>query len=266
MGERLADRLRNAGFIAPEEDAAQLLALAGDDTQVLDAAVRRRLAGEPLAWILGRTTFLGLDVRVDPGVYVPRWHSEPLAVRAAQRLPAEGVAVDLCTGSGAIARSLAVAHPRARVVASDIDERAVACANGNGVEAYLGDLFGPLPADLRGRVDVVVAVVPYVPTPALPFLQRDTFAFESTRSYDGGADGTDILRRVVSGSAEFLAPGGALLLELGGDQADALVDDLVHRGFAGITVHGDEEGDVRGIEATLERGYSRRAGAGAAVP
>ena len=83
--------------------------------------------------------------------------------------------------------------PGARVVASDIDERAVACAAANGVEVYRGDLFAPLPSGLAGRVDVVVGVVPYVPTSALPLLQRDTFAFESTLSYDGGLDGTDIL-------------------------------------------------------------------------
>ncbi len=88
-------------------------------------------------------------------------------------------------------------HPGARVVASDLDERAVACATKNGVEVYVGDLFAPLPRTLEGGVDVVVGVVPYVPTPALPFLQRDTFAFESPLAYDGGRDGTEVLRRVL---------------------------------------------------------------------
>src|SRR5213079_1496457 len=126
--------------------------------------------------------------------------------------------------TGAIARTLTTARPGARVVASDIDERAIACAAANGVEAYRGDLFAPLPRALEGRVDVVVGVVPYVPTPDLPLLQRDTFAFESPLSYDGGRDGTAILRRVLADGPRFLRRGGALLLELGGDQADARAD------------------------------------------
>jgi len=93
--------------------------------------------------------------------------------------------------------------------------------------------------------------VPYVPTPALPLLQRDTFAFESPLAYDGGRDGTDILRRVLRDSPRFLRRGGGLLLELGGQQADALRDDLAALGYVAVSVLRDEDGDVRGIEATL---------------
>jgi len=90
-----------------------------------------------------------------------------------------------------------------------------------------------------------------VPTSALPLLQRDTFAFESPLSYDGGHDGTDILRCVLTDSPRFLRRGGALLLELGGEQADVLDDDLARLGYVDISVLVDEDGDVRGIEATL---------------
>jgi release factor glutamine methyltransferase len=169
-------------------------------------------------------------------------------------LPATGTAIDLCTGSGAIARVLMTRRPGARVVASDIDERAVACAAANGVRVYCGDLFVPIPRALEGRVDVIVGVVPYVPTSALPTLQRDTFAFESTLSYDGGRDGTDILRRVVRESPRFLRRGGALLLELGGRQGDELRDDLARLGYVDVSVLHDDEGDVRGIESRLESG------------
>ena len=151
-----------------------------------------------------------------------------------------------------MAKTLITGRPRARVVACDVDERAVACATANGVEAYCGDLFAPLPRTLEGAVDVVVGVVPYVPTPALPLLQRDTFAFEPPLSYDGGGDGTEILRRVLTGSPRFLRRGGALLIELGGEQADALGDDLARLGYADVSVLVDEDGDVRGIEATLD--------------
>jgi release factor glutamine methyltransferase len=193
--------------------------------------------------------FCGIEVKVEPGVYVPRWQSEPLARRAVSRLAENGVAIDLCTGSGAIAAVLAAHHPGARVVASDLDERAVACATMNGVVAYRGDLFDPLPGWLEGSVDVVVGVVPYVPTPALRFLPRDTLTFESSLSYDGGGDGTDVLRRVLRDSPRFLRRGGALLLELGGEQADGLADDLERLGYAEVTVLVDEDGDTRGIEA-----------------
>jgi len=243
--------LSRAGFIAAKDEANELLARAAGDGELLDSLVARRLTGEPLAWIVGKVSFCGVEIRVDPSVYVPRWLSEPLARRAVDDLPATGVAIDLCTGSGAIARVLMTQRPGARVVACDLDERAVACAAANGVEAYRGDLFSPLPEALEGRVDVVIAVVPYVPTLALPLLQRDTFAFESTLSYDGGQDGTDVLRRVLRESPRFLRRGGAILLELGGSQAEELRDDLARLGYGDVTVLADEEGDVRGIEARL---------------
>jgi release factor glutamine methyltransferase len=253
--EALAARLSSAGFIAAEEEAYELLACAAGDADLLDSLVERRLTGEPLAWITTTVSFCGVAVRVDPGVYVPRWQSEPLARRAVERLPANGAAIDLCTGSGAIAKTLITAHPGARVVASDVDERAVACAAANGVEAYLGNLFAPLPGMLEAHVDVVVGVVPYVPTSELPLLQRDTFTFESALAYDGGHDGTAILRRVLGDSPRFLRLGGALLLELGGGQADALGDDLARLGYVDVRVLVDEDGDLRGIEAT--RGQQR---------
>ena len=253
--EALAELLSNAGFVAPAEEAEELLACSAGDLEVLDSLVRRRLTGEPLAWITGSVSFCGLQIRIAPGVYVPRWQSEELARRAIERLAPNGAAVDLCTGSGAIAKALSAAHPNAHVVATDIDERAVACATVNGVETYHGDLFSPLPPGLDGRVDVVVGVVPYVPTDALSLLQRDTLAFETTRSYDGGPDGTDVLRSVLRDSIRFLRPGGALLLELGGGQADALEDDLARLGYSEPLVLVDEDGDVRGIEATVPYGH-----------
>jgi release factor glutamine methyltransferase len=249
--ESLAALLSGAGFVAAEEEADELLACAAGDVDLLESLVGRRLTGEPLAWITGSVSFCGLEVRVDPGVYVPRRQSEPLARRAVERLPVNGAAIDLCTGTGAIAKTLSTGRPGARVVASDVDERAVACAATNGVEVYRGDLFTPLPHTLEGQADVVVGVVPYVPTPALALLPRDTLAFESQRSYDGGRDGTEILRRVLTESPRFLRCGGALLLELGGEQADTLGDRLARLGYADVVVLRDEDGDVRGIEATM---------------
>ena len=249
--DALAARLAEGGFVAPDEEADELLARAAGDGELLGSLVARRLTGEPLAWITGSATFCGIELRVDPGVYVPRWQSEALARRAAERLPASGTAVDLCTGAGAVAKTLMTRRPGARVVASDLDERAVVCARANGVDVYRGDLFAPLPSTLRGNVDVVVGVVPYVPTSDLPLLQRDTLTFESPLSYDGGPDGTAILRRVLTESPTFLRRGGAVLLELGGDQPRALADDFGRLGYVDVRVLHDEDGDVRGIEATF---------------
>jgi release factor glutamine methyltransferase len=242
--------LAAAGFVAAEDEAHELLDAAGGDPGALQGLVGRRLAGEPLAWLTGRTPFGGLEVRVDSGVYVPRWQSVPLARRAATRLSDKGIAIDLCTGSGALALSLMRAKPRARVVATDIDRRAVACARANGVEAYRGDLFAPVPAELTGRTDVVVAVVPYVPSRELRLLPRDTLRFEDVSHYDGGPDGTTLLRRVATEAPGFLRQGGALLLELGGEQAELLHPLLERLGYESFETWADEDGDLRGLAAT----------------
>jgi release factor glutamine methyltransferase len=246
----LSARLSAAGFVAADEEAAELLERSNGDPVELAARIERRLRGEPLAWITGFTDFCGLKVRVDPGVYVPRWQSEPLARRAATRLSPVGVAVDVCTGSGAIAMTLRSLRPNARVIGTDVDARAVACARSNGVEAHHGDLFAALPYGLEGRVDVIVGVVPYVPTHSMTLLARDTLDHESTLSYDGGPDGVDVLRRVLDEGRRYLRPGGAVLLEMGGDQDESLRDDLNELGFVDVTVFFDDEGDLRGLDAT----------------
>ena len=242
-------RLAAGGFLAPDDEAAELVAAAGEDGLRLDALVERRLTGEPLAWITGSTTFCGIRVLVDPGVYVPRPHTEALALRALELLPEQGVAIDACTGSGAIAVVLRDRRPAARVVAADIDQRCVDCARRNGVDAVQGDLLASVPRALEGNVDVVTAVVPYVPTPELQYLQRDTFTFETTLAYDGGRDGARLLRRIVRESTRFVRLDGALLLELGGEQTALLAGVLASAGYGDVYEFVDEDGDTRGIEA-----------------
>lgn len=241
----LERRLADAGFIAAADEAAELAEAAAGDRSRLERMVARRLTGEPLAWITGWVEFCGLRIGIAPGVYVPRRHTEALAERAARRLAGAGVAIDVCCGSGAIAGVLSARRPGARVLATDLDPRAVACARANGVDVHTGYLFQGLPVDLCGAVDVVTGVVPYVPTGELRLLQRDTLTFETTLAYDGGADGLEIVRGAVAGARRWLRPGGTLLLELGGDQAA----ELALPGFEDIVVIRDEEGDVRGVEA-----------------
>jgi release factor glutamine methyltransferase len=243
--------LEAAGCVAAAEEAAELLEAAGRDGELLDRLVARRLTGEPLAWVTGSVRFCGLRVAVVPGVYIPLWQSEGLARRAAELLPSEGVAVDLCTGSGAIAAVLRESRPAARVVATDIDPLAVRCARGNGVETYEGNLDDPLPRDLAGRADVITAVVPYVPTEELHLLPRDAIEFLPRATLDGGEAGLRYLAEVVRRSVRWLRSSGALLLELGGDQADPVGALLGAVGFGDIQVIVDEDGDSRGVEARL---------------
>lgn len=244
-------RLAAAGCVAPEAETSELLACASGDATRLDALVRRRLVGEPLAWLVGSAPFCGMRVVVHPGVYVPRPHTEALARRAAALLPSRGVAVDLCTGCGAVAASLQAADPGATVLATDDEPAAIACARCNGVDARLGDLAGPLPPGLRGAVDVMTAVVPYVPTKAIPLLPRDVVAFEPRHALDGGGDGLAVLSRVVSLAPTWLKPGGWLVLEVGGDQAGPVTQAMAAAGFARLDVLRDDHGDDRAVEGRL---------------
>jgi release factor glutamine methyltransferase len=245
----LSATLARAGCLASDEEASELIEAAAGDPGRLAAFVERRVSGEPTAWIVGQLRFCGLTVRVHRGVYVPRWQTEPLAERAASLLPDDGMAVDVCTGSGAIAVVLRDRRPSARVLGTDTDPAAVACARDNGVEAYLGDLMDPVPEALAGRVDVVTGVVPYVPTDELRLLARDVLAFEPLAALDGGPGGTRHLLRAVRAASAWLRPGGVLLLELGGEQDDEIARHCEALGFADVEIVRDDDGDVRAIEA-----------------
>jgi release factor glutamine methyltransferase len=248
---RVIRELAEGGSVAPEAEADSLLVAAREGVGPIEDLVRRRLRGEPLAWITGSVTFCGLHVRIDPGVFVPRPHTEALARRAIELLPDEGIAVDLCTGSGAVAMVLAAARPRATVVGTDVDPRAVACAGRNGVAAAEGDLDRPLPFTLRGRVDLMTAVVPYVPTEELHLLPRDVLAHEPRHALDGGSGGTFALVRAAGAADRWLRPGGSVLLELGGDQAAGMTAILTDLGFTRLRVHTDADGQDRAIEGRL---------------
>jgi release factor glutamine methyltransferase len=245
--EAVTARLLAAGCVAAEDEAAEFVAAAPDHT-TLEAWLRRREQGEPTAWITGTVRFCAQLLHVATGVYVPRPHSEELARRAAARLAPDGRAVDLCTGIGVVAAHLRARVPTAAVVGVDIDLRAAACARRNGVPAVVGDLATPLRA--AHDVDVVTAVVPYVPTADLALLPADVQRYEPRRALDGGADGLDVVRRVVAAAGELLRPGGALLVELGGEQDVALAPALAAAGFDAVTPWWDDDGDLRGLSAS----------------
>jgi release factor glutamine methyltransferase len=242
----VADRLWAAGCVAAEAEAEVLIAAAPDD-DTLGVWIRRRETGEPLAWIVGSMRFCGRPVRVDRGVYVPRHQSEHLARRAVELLPARGgTAVDLCTGSGAIAAHLAAEVSGAIVVATDIDRRAVNCARRNGVAALVADLGEPLRS---AAFDVVTAVAPYVPTADLRLLPADVRRLEPRVALDGGVDGLDLVRRIVVTAARLLRPGGWLLVELGGRQDQELGPTLDASSFSVGMPWFDDVGDLRGLAA-----------------
>lgn len=238
-------RLRAAGCIAAEEEAALLRAACGSSDEALERAVLRREAGEPLAWITGSVEFCGRPLHVSPGVYVPRPSSEDLAVRAAALLPRGGTAADLCTGTGAVAAHLVATGRGRRVVGVDLDPRAVANARRNGVPAMVGDVDGPL---RDGAFDLVTAVVPYVPTAVLPALTSDA-GWEPRAALDGGRDGLDVVRRAIIGAARLLRPGGWFVTELGGEQDDLVAGPLDAAGFEPAEPWFDDDGDLRGISA-----------------
>jgi release factor glutamine methyltransferase len=231
--------LRQAGCVFAE-DEARLLAVAARGPGDLDDMVRRRAAGLPLAQVLGWAEFCGQRIAVDPGVFVPRPRSEFLVRQAiAQGIrpsrPSHAVIVDLCCGSGALGAAVAAAIGMVELHAADIDRTAVACARRNVADAggrvYQGDLFGPLPARLHGRVDLILANVPYVPSDDLRLLPHEARLHEPRLALDGGADGLDVLRRVAGSAPSWLAPGGHLLSEVSARQAASAAGIMASAGL-----------------------------------
>jgi release factor glutamine methyltransferase len=216
--------------------------------------VRRRAAGEPTAWLTGQKEFLGRPFRVDARVLVPRPETEELALAALAALPEGGSALDLGTGSGCIAVSLALGRPGARVAAVDLSPEALALARENGaalraeVEWLEGDLYAALPAGRR--FDVVVANPPYVPSGELAGLSREVRR-EPRLALDGGPDGLAVLRRVVAGAPAHLAPGGALLVEIHESHAEAVPRLCAEAGLPGAELRRDLAGLPRWVVARL---------------
>lgn len=248
-------RLRAAGCVFAEQEAELLLAGAGTRAD-LAAMVARRVAGWPLEHVLGRVRFCGLDLTLTPGVFVPRPRSG-LLVRTAIALLSGRAAtvVDLCCGCGAIGAAVADGAPApVRLHAADVDPAAVACARRNLARyrgrVHLGDMFAALPSDLRGDVDVLVANVPYVPTGELGLLPREARQHEPRLALDGGADGLDVLRRLVTGASQWLSPHGRLLVETSQRQAPEAASIVRQAGLTSEVVRDDE------LDATVVVGHA----------
>ncbi|MFF9098135.1 putative protein N(5)-glutamine methyltransferase [Streptomyces sp. NPDC014802] len=239
----LAARLRAAGCVFAEDEARLILDTARDDGEAT-AMVERRVAGLPLELVLGWAEFHGLRITVEPGVFVPRRRTEFLVDQALARVPHASVVVDLCCGSGAVGAALAAALDGPELHAADIDPAAVRCARRNvaayGGHVHAGDLFAALPDSVRGRVDILAANVPYVPTGEVPLLPAEARDHEPLTALDGGSDGLDVLRRVAAGAPRWLAPGGCLLVETSRRQAPAAVEAFTRAGLVAELAVGDE--------------------------
>lgn len=206
--------------------------------------VDRRATGEPVPYMTGRMEFMGLTLEVRPGVFVPRVTTELMVREALRRLRGrrDGVHVDLATGIGPVALSVARTLPRVRVFAVDIAPRAVALARRNArrlglsnVQFLRGDLFGPLPRSLRGAVDVVTIHPPYVARQEVRDLADEIKKFEPLESLtDRSPTGLRLLERAVSEAPAWLAPGGWFLVEVSADRARQVSGLLRRTGFGEV--------------------------------
>jgi release factor glutamine methyltransferase len=250
----IVSRLRAVGCVFAEDETRLLMSTARTPAE-LDAMVDRRAAGLPLEQVLGWAEFCGLRITVAPGVFVPRRRTEFLVRQAAALARPGDVIVDLCCGAGAIGAVLAAAVDRAEVHAADIDPAAVRCARRNVPgpwgHVYQGDLYEPLPGRLRGRVGVLVANVPYVPTGEIGFLPPEARRHEPRVALDGGEDGLDVLRRVAAGAPEWLAPGGHLLIETSERQAPSAQAAFITSGLGARVISSAD------LDATVVLGWLR---------
>ena len=232
--DEVVTRLRASGSVFAEDEAELLVAAARSPAE-LESMVERRVEGLPLEVIVGWAEFCGLRIVVESGVFVPRRRTE-VVVREAVAVARPGaVVLDLCCGTGAVGTAIHAAVEGVELYASDIEPAAVRCARRNldpvGGQVFEGDLYDPLPASLRARVDLLVVNAPYVPTDAIALMPPEAREHEPHVTLDGGADGVDAQRRVAAGAAEWLAPGGFLLIETSREQAPRTVEAFVAGGL-----------------------------------
>jgi release factor glutamine methyltransferase len=244
------------------EDEARLLIAAAPTPEALEAMVSRRVAGLPLEHILGWAEFCGLRIAVDAGVFVPRRRTEFLVRQAAARLNAwrlpagrlesagpgrrSPVVIDLCCGSGAVGAAVAALAGPVELHCADIDPAAAACARTNVLplrgEVHEGDLYTPLPAELRGRVRVLAVNAPYVPSADIETMPQEARLHEPRACLDGGADGLEVQRRVAAGARQWLAPGGHVLIETSRRQAARTARIFRRHGLAARVLRSEELG------------------------
>lgn len=242
------DQLRAAGCVFAEDEANILLRTA--EGEMLSELLVRRIAGEPLEQIVGWVEFAGSRLNVVPGVFVPRQRTTLLAeltIRALEEAGPGARLLEAFCGVGPIASTVSRTVPSAQIHLSDHDRKALECTRANaGPEAHchLTSCLAGLPEALAGGFNVISAVPPYVPDSAAQFLPREAIDHEAPTALFGGADGLDLVRRLISESPHWLAPGGALLIELGNGQHRTAGDFATAVGFLPRSHHGEDEQTV----------------------
>ncbi|GAA4159304.1 putative protein N(5)-glutamine methyltransferase [Gryllotalpicola daejeonensis] len=233
------------------EDEARLLLDEARDASQLESLVARRVAGEPLEYVLGWAEFAGLRLAVAPGVFVPRRRTE-LLLRLALDAISRPSLLELCCGVAPVATAVKARRPEASVIASDLDPAAVAVARANleplDGSVVEGDLFASLPA--TARFDVIAANAPYVPSAELVNMPREAREFEHPLALDGGDDGLALHRRIAAEAARWLAPGGTVLVETSRRQAPLDREIFEARGWR-VELVPDDELDATAVRAVL---------------
>lgn len=253
--EWTTQHLKSHGSDTPRLDAEILLAHARDCPRIalytqfdeplsdpvrtrMRELVQRRAKYEPVAYLVGHREFFSLDFLVTPDVLIPRPDTETLVMSAldAAKLFAQPRMLDLCTGSGCVAIALAKNCPPAALTATDLSQAALNVAMQNAAKHQVdsriqfrqGDLFAALAAD--SRFDVIVSNPPYVKTAELEDLATNTLKYEPRGALDGGADGLQVIRRIIHSAPHFLSPGGSLFIEISPEQAGEVMKLLEQQG------------------------------------
>ena len=249
--EAAVQRARSALLGAPDDPVSELT-----EHRALKLA-SRRAAGEPLQYLTGIAGFRRLELEVGPGVFIPRPETELVAGRAMHHLPEHGSVLDIGTGSGAIALSIADERPDAYVFATEKSREALAWAERNldltgrseHVVIIEGDLFEDVPDDVRGNLDVVVSNPPYVSESDVHRLGADVRDHEPREALFAGIEGLLVVEAIVHEAREWLKPDGWLVLEIGYDQAGKVADVLGRLGYADVSASQDLTGRDRIVEA-----------------
>jgi release factor glutamine methyltransferase len=225
--------------------------------QEIEELIRKRSERIPLQHLTGVAYFRNLTLAVGPGVFIPRPETEgvaELAIQALRAIPGEPIAVDLCTGSGAIAISMATEVPHAKVFAWELNPESEPWLRQNlrgNVELIMGDIADehPLFDELAGSVDVVISNPPYIPNWAVP-KDLEVHLHDPAMALYGGEDGLDIVRVVSHRAAELLKPGGFLVVEHAETQGQLVADLFQVDGWKNISIHKDLTGRDRSVSAT----------------
>lgn len=247
------ERLRAAGIDSPRADVRILRAHARDDAQ-FESFVARRLAREPIAYILGRKEFWSLDFAVGPGALVPRPETETLIEEMLKAFPDRGApldVLDLGTGTGCLLVAALSEYPGARGVGADSSSDALAWARRN-VEAHRVDaeLTKTDFAEIEGSYDVILSNPPYIRATDIPGLAPDVRLFEPVQALDGGTDGLDAYRALARRIGALLKPGGRAFLEIGEGQAREVAALMTAQGLGIAKIQPDLAGIPRCIVVT----------------